>query len=530
MRIGVDGEDAAHLDGAPGTLHREVEPRRRAVHLERGPGPGRLGVDRVPVEVEVVALADLAARRMGDQVDVRTPDRVERPGRQLGARLAACDMDRGDDQVEAGQQVVLEIEPAVGADLELATVEEAETLGRRPGRCRPGCLLGREPGVERGDHLGLLGDPVRGQPVRDRERLRVVGQDLVRVASGAGGLGHDLDRVVAVGPVGMAVEVAAQVGQVDERREPAGDRGLDLAMILAQLGLDVGQPEEGVRVRFGRERPELGGRTRERLAVLADAQVALLRQAPAEVSGHRPEPDVVLFRPGEMDAVGAGLAGRHDHQVGLWSAHQPDGSLVAAPVDDRIDHAQRREGVDQDRRLVRLGQEVEVADRLLSAAERAGRLDRAHAGRSGQQVHQGGQDLLGIIEAHAVEPLIELGDPVEDERLGPARHPAQVADPAGLGGMPEVLDRLDAEIRVELPHGLRTEAGDPQQLDQARRDLGAQAVVVGHPAGRRQLADLVADGLADAGDGRRASGSIGRRRGRPGCARWHRRRDGRRRS
>ena len=75
VRVRVDRQQAADRDRAPRALDGEVEPRRRAVHLERGPGPRRLGVDRVPVEVEVVALADLATRRVGDDVDVRAADR-----------------------------------------------------------------------------------------------------------------------------------------------------------------------------------------------------------------------------------------------------------------------------------------------------------------------------------------------------------------------------------------------------------------------------------------------------------------------
>ena len=57
--------EAAEPDRPAGALDREIEPWRRAVHLERGPGPGGLGVDDVPVEVEVVALADLAPGRDG---------------------------------------------------------------------------------------------------------------------------------------------------------------------------------------------------------------------------------------------------------------------------------------------------------------------------------------------------------------------------------------------------------------------------------------------------------------------------------
>ena len=60
-------------------------------------------------------------------------------------------------------------------------------------------------------------------------------------------------------------------------------------------GLDERQAEEGVRLGLGGEGPQLGGVAGQRLAVLADAQEALLGQAPALVAGHRPEPDVVLL-------------------------------------------------------------------------------------------------------------------------------------------------------------------------------------------------------------------------------------------
>ena len=184
------GQEAAVGDRAPRALDREVEPVGRPVDLERGPGPRGLGVDLVPLEVEVVAPAEHPARRVRDDVDVRAADGVERPPGQLGPRLPPRDVERRHDQVEGGEQVVLEVERAVGADLELAAVEQPEPAGRRLRRRRAGGLLGREPGVESRDDLALLGDLVRREPARDRERLRVVGQDLVGVAAPAGGLGH----------------------------------------------------------------------------------------------------------------------------------------------------------------------------------------------------------------------------------------------------------------------------------------------------------------------------------------------------
>ena len=179
-----------------------------------------------------------------------------------------------------------------------------------------------------------------------------------------------------------------------------------------------GRPEEGVCVLLRRERAQLRVVAGQRLAVLADPQEPLLGQAPALVARHRPEPDVVFLGSGEVDPVRPRLAGRHHHQVDLRPAHQPDGGLVAALVDDRIDQAERGERLDQVLWPVGLGQDVEVADRLLPAAERAGRLHRDDAGRPRQGVDHRGQVLLGGVESHPVEPIVQLGDALEDERLG----------------------------------------------------------------------------------------------------------------
>ena len=95
--------------------------------------------------------------------------------------------------------------------------------------------------------------------------------------------------------------VAPQVGERDEVRQAAGQGGFDLAPVLAQLGLDERQVEEGVGLGLGPERPQLGAVAGQRLAVLADAEEALLRQAPAAVAGPFAEADVVILAPGEVD-------------------------------------------------------------------------------------------------------------------------------------------------------------------------------------------------------------------------------------
>src|SRR2546426_6897594 len=78
---------------------------------------------------------------MRDDVDVRVPDGTQDPRRQLSARLAPTDVQRGDDEVERGQELVGEVEMTIRADLELTAMQKTESL--------PGC-------ARRGDAGGLL--------------------------------------------------------------------------------------------------------------------------------------------------------------------------------------------------------------------------------------------------------------------------------------------------------------------------------------------------------------------------------------
>ena len=305
---------------------------------------------------------------MGDDVDVWIPQGVQYSTRELGSRLLARDVERGDDHVETREQLVGKIEPAVGADLQLAAEQEPKALRRSLGRRLAGVLLAREALVEFGDQLPLRFDRVRRQATRDCQRLAVIGEDLVGIAATAPGLGHLLDGMHSIGPIRMGVAVPAQVGQRDERRQSADDGRLDLASVLSQLWLDERQVEEAVSLGLRRERSQLGVQPAERLAVVAQAKESLLRQRPASISCTTTQPDVVSFAPREVDEVCPGLAGRHDHEVDLRAAEQLDGSLVTPAIDHAINGRQLDEPLDEGRRVVGLCQEVQVADGLAAAA------------------------------------------------------------------------------------------------------------------------------------------------------------------
>ena len=104
-----------------------------------------------------------------------------------------------------------------------------------PRRIRNGATLL----LERRDLLRLRLEPPLAQVVR------VVGDGVVLVAARDRGAHHLLERVLAVGrPVRVRVQVAAEVAQLDELRQLAVARRLELAAVLAQLRRDEVVAEE----------------------------------------------------------------------------------------------------------------------------------------------------------------------------------------------------------------------------------------------------------------------------------------------
>ena len=82
------------------------------------------------------------------------------------------------------------------------------------------------------------------------EIFGVVGDGDVGEAAGDGGFGHLADGVAAVGGVGVHVQVAANVGEGDERGQGVGGGGFEFAAVLAQLGRDVVEVEGVVDLLF----------------------------------------------------------------------------------------------------------------------------------------------------------------------------------------------------------------------------------------------------------------------------------------
>ncbi len=150
--------------------------------------------------------------------------------------------------------------------------------------------------------------------------------------------------------------------EVDELREAAFARGLELAHVLAQLGRDPRVAEALVHALFGLVREDLAG-----LGVLD----AVLGDRELAADGLLAQRDVVLLRAGEVVEQVAVRLGWDDAEVEAEAVARDDGRLRVALGDDLVDPGQLREVVDERLGVARRGDDVEVADLLLEAAHAA---------------------------------------------------------------------------------------------------------------------------------------------------------------
>ena len=141
---------------------------------------------------------------MADHVDVRVVHRSQDTLRRIAVESR---VQRRDDPVALGEDVVGQRERPVDADVDLDPLQQPEGL---------------EPFVERVDLEVLLGKcPAR--MVCDRE---------VPVAALARGERHLLQRLAAVRVRRVRVQVALDVAELDELRQLSVARGLQLAGVL----------------------------------------------------------------------------------------------------------------------------------------------------------------------------------------------------------------------------------------------------------------------------------------------------------
>src|SRR5215207_11424593 len=226
--VGVGVEDDLHFGfgGEAGVEVGEVAAVGVAVDLDHRAGPRRRLGDLLDVDAVGLAAADQAPGEVADAVDVRVFDRGDDAVRHLLFGDVEGGVDAGDDPVEGGDEVVGIVEGAVEADVDLRAGEEPEVL----------LAVTLVPGA---DLLDPLPEALGGDVVAEAVAGGVVGDRQVLIATVARRLGHLLDAVTPVGEGGVGVEVALEVADLDQLRQLAFARRLQLAAALAQLRLDV---------------------------------------------------------------------------------------------------------------------------------------------------------------------------------------------------------------------------------------------------------------------------------------------------
>ena len=204
----------------------------------------------------------------------------------------------------------------------------------------------------------------------------MLGEAHVLEPAGGGGGDHLLQRAAPVTrPLRMDVQVSADVVDGHQVRQAVLGRRLHLADPFPDLRRHEVHAEGGVHLLLGGGGDDLAG-----LRVL---QPVLVEQ-PA--GGHRPLPqvDVVLLRPGEVDAGGAELP-RGDHpDVDLQPAVGQHRGLGWAGGDHLGRHRQGGRRLHHRRRLIGGDHDVDVPDGVAEAAEASAHLHLGHPVEGGE--------------------------------------------------------------------------------------------------------------------------------------------------
>ena len=290
------------------------------------------------------------------------------------------------------------------------------------------------------------------------------------------------------------MERATEVGPLEQARELASLGGGELAVVLAQLRLDVSQIQcaEDVFLRVA------GQAERGVAGLLGRAEEAVFVEAQAARDGPLAHDDVVLLAAGEVGEREGILRVAHHAQVGLDAALDNHAGLGVALRADAEHAGLRDEELDDLGGLARGDEEINVANGFLPAAQTAGGAAPRDIGMLAEAFQNGRRDGERLVQMVLAGELALEGDAFENLRLRLLAEAIEHSDLARLARGFERLDGVHAQLVVELLDLLRPEAGDAEHLDEAGRDGGFQLVVVGEVPGGDELGDLVHEGIAEA--------------------------------
>jgi len=219
VRIGVDDDPAAILFGDAEVEVVQVRTCGAGIVFDGYPELRGAFEDCIDVDGVAFATEDLASGGMAEDADVWIFESAEDALCHLFDGLVEEGVNAGDDDVHLGERGVIEIERAVGEDVDLDAGEDTDFPFHF--------------GVDLADGFDVSDGSRVVEAIGHREVFGVVSDGDVFETTGESSFGHLPDGVAAVGGVGVHVEVAADVGEGDELGECVGGRGFDLSGVFA---------------------------------------------------------------------------------------------------------------------------------------------------------------------------------------------------------------------------------------------------------------------------------------------------------
>ena len=260
--------------------------------------------------------------------------------------------------------------------------------------------------------------------------------------------------------------------RLDQRRQAGAAvqrAASQLAAVLAQLRLDVGEAEQLVHL--------LLARARARPAVASSSTPYSETCSPRRTAAFA-QRRVVRARAGEVLQQVAELRGLGDAQVDAHARVRARPRARRAGRADALDLLQPGEALRERRRAGRDGDQVEVLDAVGPPARRAGQL---HVRARAALLAQAGDERLADLDRPGQQQA-RRGPVRRRRRLERRQHavlelraqPLHVRRRCAQRRLAQRLERVDAELRVQQPRALGAEAGQAGDRDQAGRELRAQ--------------------------------------------------------
>ena len=232
---------------------------------------------------------------------------------------------------------------------------------------------------------------------------------------------------MAITPIGMDVEVAADISIADDLREPSLEGQLDLAPVLPHLGGKEGEAQGGVDFFLSPSGNFLG-----------PPEDSVLGYLQPLVFGHSPELDAVGLGAGEVLEGGPELGIVDDPEVDLPLSGfrgDDDRTLGCALRQNPGRFRMGSEKAGDGGAVTAAGQDVDISDRLLHPAQRPGCRDALDPGG----ILEVGEDFVGQsesdIDRHSLLRFLVALNPLEDVAHPFVAHPRE----CGQGAVPDDL-------------------------------------------------------------------------------------------